>query len=149
MDWMEQEQEGNYYLTATTCLEDHRINIIDTWSRRLHHWSWKIIKSLDGAVGFGWGCWCRTSVQTVETSDNKFQNLFLNKLDRTGADFYRCVDMSKIVWVVNHSLTVTYRFRSRFEARWFSENERGSLQNEDLKVLDCRNSRRFKVKARI
>ncbi|MAC45159.1 MAG: elongation factor G, partial [Pelagibacteraceae bacterium] len=103
MDWMEQEQERGITITsaATTCFwRDHRINIIDTPG----HVDFTIeversLKVLDGAVCvFDGVAGVEPQSETVWRQADKYKVpriCFVNKLDRTGADFYRCVDMIK------------------------------------------------------
>jgi elongation factor G len=103
MDWMEQEQERGITITsaATTCFwDDHRINIIDTPG----HVDFTIeversLKVLDGAVCvFDGVAGVEPQSETVWRQADKYKVpriCFVNKLDRTGADFYMCVDMIK------------------------------------------------------
>ena len=103
MDWMEQEQERGITITsaATTCFwKDHRINIIDTPG----HVDFTIeversLKVLDGAVAvFDGVAGVEPQSETVWRQADKYKVpriCFVNKLDRTGADFYRCVEMIK------------------------------------------------------
>jgi elongation factor G len=107
MDWMEQEQERGITITsaATTCFwsgmdqnyEEHRINIIDTPG----HVDFTIeversLRVLDGAVGV----FCAVGgvepqSETVWRQADKYsvpRMAFINKMDRTGADFFRVVD---------------------------------------------------------
>ena len=103
MDWMEQEQERGITITsaATTCFwKDHRINIIDTPG----HVDFTIeversLKVLDGAVAvFDGVAGVEPQSETVWRQADKYKVpriCFVNKLDRTGADFYMCVDMIK------------------------------------------------------
>ena len=103
MDWMEQEQERGITITsaATTCFwRDHRINIIDTPG----HVDFTIeversLKVLDGAVCvFDGVAGVEPQSETVWRQADKYKVpriCFVNKLDRTGADFYRCVEMIK------------------------------------------------------
>jgi len=101
MDWMEQEQERGITITsaATTCFwKDHRVNIIDTPG----HVDFTIeversLKVLDGAVAV----FCSVGgvepqSETVWRQADKYgvpRIAFINKMDRTGADFTRGVDM--------------------------------------------------------
>ncbi|MDP7044832.1 MAG: GTP-binding protein, partial [Alphaproteobacteria bacterium] len=101
MDWMEQEQERGITITsaATTCFwNDHRINIIDTPG----HVDFTIeversLRVLDGAVCvFDSVAGVEPQSETVWRQADKYgvpRMCFVNKMDRTGADFYRCVDM--------------------------------------------------------
>ena len=101
MDWMEQEQERGITITsaATTCFwKDHRVNIIDTPG----HVDFTIeversLKVLDGAVAV----FCSVGgvepqSETVWRQADKYgvpRIAFINKMDRTGADFNRGVEM--------------------------------------------------------
>ena len=110
MDWMEQEQERGITITsaATTCFwagmnqqfDEHRINIIDTPG----HVDFTIeversLRVLDGAVVV----FCGTSgvepqSETVWRQANRYEvprMVFVNKMDRAGADFLRVVDQIK------------------------------------------------------
>jgi len=101
MDWMEQEQERGITITsaATTCFwNDKRINIIDTPG----HVDFTIeversLRVLDGAVAvFDSVAGVEPQSETVWRQADKYnvpRMCFVNKMDRTGADFYRCVDM--------------------------------------------------------
>jgi elongation factor G len=103
MDWMEQEQERGITITsaATTCFwRDHRINIIDTPG----HVDFTIeversLRVLDGAVTvFDSVAGVEPQSETVWRQADKYnvpRMCFVNKMDRTGADFYRCVQMMK------------------------------------------------------
>ena len=110
MDWMEQEQERGITITsaATTCFwagssqqfDNHRINIIDTPG----HVDFTIeversLRVLDGAVAV----FCAVGgvepqSETVWRQANKYEvprMVFVNKMDRAGADFFRVVDQIK------------------------------------------------------
>ena len=110
MDWMEQEQERGITITsaATTCFwkadegegPEHRINIIDTPG----HVDFTIeversLRVLDGAVAcFDGVAGVEPQSETVWRQAEKYhvpRMCFVNKLDRTGANFERCVEMIK------------------------------------------------------
>jgi elongation factor G len=103
MDWMEQEQERGITITsaATTCFwKDHRINIIDTPG----HVDFTIeversLRVLDGAVAvFDSVAGVEPQSETVWRQADKYRvprMCFVNKMDRMGANFERCVDMIK------------------------------------------------------
>jgi elongation factor G len=103
MDWMEQEQERGITITsaATTCFwKDHLINIIDTPG----HVDFTVeversLRVLDGAVAvFDGVAGVEPQSETVWRQADKYKVpriCFVNKLDRTGASFERCVEMIK------------------------------------------------------
>jgi elongation factor G len=103
MDWMEQEQERGITIqsAATHChWKDHRINIIDTPG----HVDFTVeversLRVLDGAIGV----FCSVGAvqpqsETVWRQANKYnvpRMAFVNKMDRTGADFYNVVEQMR------------------------------------------------------
>jgi len=100
MDWMEQEQERGITITsaATTCFwQDKRLNIIDTPG----HVDFTIeversLRVLDGAVCVLDGNQgVEPQTETVWRQADKYdvpRVVFVNKMDKIGADFYKCVD---------------------------------------------------------
>lgn len=103
MDHMAQEQERGITITSaatTTFWRDHRINIIDTPG----HVDFTIeversLRVLDGAVAvFDSVAGVEPQTETVWRQANKYRvprMCFINKMDRTGANFYRTLDMIK------------------------------------------------------
>jgi len=101
MDWMEQEQERGITITsaATTCYwKGHRINIIDTpghvdFTAEVE----RSLRVLDGAITvFDSVAGVEPQSETVWRQADKYKVpriCFCNKMDRVGANFYRCLDM--------------------------------------------------------
>jgi elongation factor G len=101
MDWMVQEQERGITITsaATTCFwQDHRSNIMDTpghvdFTAEVE----RSLRVLDGGVVvFDAVAGVEPQSETVWRQANKYsvpRICFVNKMDRIGADFWRCVDM--------------------------------------------------------
>lgn len=103
MDWMDQEKERGITITsaATTCIwDDHRINIIDTpghvdFTAEVE----RSLRVLDGAIAL----FCAVGgvepqSETVWRQADKYKVpriAFVNKMDRTGADFFNAVQMMK------------------------------------------------------
>jgi elongation factor G len=108
MDWMEQEQERGITITsaATTCFwsgsqnqfEEHRVNIIDTpghvdFTAEVE----RSLRVLDGAIALlGAVEGVEPQTETVWRQADKYRVprlVFVNKMDRVGADFENCVEM--------------------------------------------------------
>src|SRR5256884_660841 len=103
MDWMPQEQERGITITAaaTTCFwNDHRINIIDTPG----HVDFTVeversLRVLDGAVAIlDAVSGVEPQTETVWRQADKYRVprlVYVNKMDRVGADYFRCIEMLK------------------------------------------------------
>lgn len=148
MDWMEQEKERGITITsaATTCFWDnHQINIIDTPG----HVDFTVeversLRVLDGAVAL----FCAVGgvepqSETVWRQADKYgvpRIAFINKMDRTGADYYHAVDMMRERLSANAipinlpigegDLFVGVIDLIRFNARMFHEESYGSTFDE-------------------
>ncbi|MBK8970722.1 MAG: elongation factor G [Hahellaceae bacterium] len=173
MDWMEQEQERGITITsaATTCFwsgmsaqfDEHRINIIDTPG----HVDFTIeversLRVLDGAVVV----LCASSgvqpqTETVWRQANKYEVprlVFVNKMDRTGADFERVVaQLKKRLNVVAVPLQMMIGAEDQFAGvvdlvkmkaiRWSDEDQGATFVYEDVPddLIDMCNSMREQV----
>src|SRR6202171_1139401 len=103
MDWMVQEQERGITITsaATTCFwQDHRVNIIDTpghvdFTAEVE----RSLRVLDGAVAvLDAVSGVEPQSETVWRQADKYRVpriVYVNKMDRIGADYYRCIGMMK------------------------------------------------------
>ncbi|MDD4519989.1 MAG: elongation factor G [Alphaproteobacteria bacterium] len=142
MDWMEEEQERGITITsaATTCFwKDHRINIIDTPG----HVDFTVevercLRVLDGAVAvFDGVAGVEPQSETVWRQADRYnvpRICFVNKMDRMGANFLRCVDMIKNRLGAN-PITLTLPIGSEADFAGIVDvlNNRGIVwKNEDL-----------------
>ncbi|MFO7626725.1 MAG: GTP-binding protein, partial [Candidatus Fermentibacteraceae bacterium] len=103
MDWMEQEQERGITITSaatTTVWKDHQINLIDTPG----HVDFTVeversLRVLDGAIALFCGVGgVEPQSETVWRQADQYsvpRLAFVKKMDRTGADFYRVLDMMR------------------------------------------------------
>ncbi len=146
MDWMEQEQERGITITsaATTCVwEDHTINIIDTPG----HVDFTVeversLRVLDGAVAvFDGVAGVEPQSETVWRQADRYKVpriCFVNKLDRVGAEFHRCVDMmvdrlNAVPFVVQLPIGAEGDFRGVIDLVgmkalvWTAEAEKGEM----------------------
>jgi elongation factor G len=146
MDWMEQEQERGITITsaATTCFwkgmnqqfDEHRINIIDTPG----HVDFTIeversLRVLDGAVVVLCGSsGVQPQTETVWRQANKYEvprMVFVNKMDRTGADFLRVVKQLKERLGANAvPIQMTIGRRRRVQGRGRSVKMKAIIWNE-------------------
>ncbi len=151
MDWMEQEQERGITITsaATTCFwNDHRINIIDTPG----HVDFTVeveraLRVLDGAVAvFDSVAGVEPQSETVWRQADRYnvpRMCFVNKMDRMGADFYRCLQMMKDRLGANPLVTqLPIGVEAEFEGvvdlvkmkaiRWLEESLGAKFVEEDI-----------------
>jgi len=151
MDWMEQEQERGITITsaATTCSwNDHTINIIDTPG----HVDFTVeversLRVLDGAVAvFDAVAGVEPQSETVWRQADKYnvpRICFVNKMDRVGAEFHRCVEMivdrlGSVPAVVQLPLGVESDFRGVIDLVtmkalvWHSEDKGSTYDTEDI-----------------
>jgi len=103
MDWMDQEKERWITITSATTVcfwKGHHINIIDTPG----HVDFTIeversLRVLDGAVALlDWQAWVEPQTETVWRQADKYnvpRMIFVNKMDKMGADFYNSVETIK------------------------------------------------------
>jgi len=150
MDWMEQEQERGITITsaATTCFwsgmdkqyDEHRINIIDTPG----HVDFTIeversLRVLDGAVVVLCGSsGVQPQTETVWRQANRYEvprMIFVNKMDRAGADFLKVVEQVKDRLGAN---PVPMQFKGVVDLvkmktiRWSEEDQGTSFSYEDI-----------------
>ena len=126
MDWMIQEQERGITITsaATTCVwKDHQINLIDTpghvdFTAEVE----RSLRILDGAIGL----FCAVGgvepqSETVWRQADKYnipRIIFINKMDRIGADFYRVVNqIQKILGSNAVPVVIPMGAESHFEGK--------------------------------
>ncbi|PKN03627.1 elongation factor G [Candidatus Dependentiae bacterium HGW-Dependentiae-1] len=125
MDWMEQERERGITITsaATTCFwQDHQINLIDTPG----HVDFTIevgrsLRVLDGMVGVFCGvAGVQPQSETVWRQANRYKVpriIFVNKLDRVGADYFRVVnDVNTKLGAKGLAMQIPVGFSEEFSA---------------------------------
>ncbi|MEK9157312.1 MAG: GTP-binding protein, partial [Patescibacteria group bacterium] len=141
MDWMEQEQERGITITAaaTTCFwKDHRINIIDTPG----HVDFTVeversLRVLDGGVTvFDGVAGVEPQSETVWHQADKYgvpRVCYINKLDRTGADFYKDLDsISKRLTTKAHPIQLPIGIESDFVGLVDLFTRRAYIYKDDL-----------------
>ncbi len=141
MDWMEQEQERGITITAaaTTCFwKDHRINIIDTPG----HVDFTVeversLRVLDGGVTvFDGVAGVEPQSETVWHQADKYgvpRVCYINKLDRTGADFYKDLDsISKRLTTKAHPIQLPIGTESDFVGLVDLFTRRAYIYKDDL-----------------
>ncbi len=141
MDWMEQEQERGITITAaaTTCFwKDHRINIIDTPG----HVDFTVeversLRVLDGGVTvFDGVAGVEPQSETVWHQADKYgvpRVCYINKLDRTGADFYKDLEsISKRLTTKAHPIQLPIGTESNFVGLVDLFTRRAYIYKDDL-----------------
>ena len=165
MDWMEQEQERGITITsaATTCSwRDHTINIIDTPG----HVDFTVeversLRVLDGAVAvFDAVAGVEPQSETVWRQADKYnvpRICFVNKMDRVGAEFHRCVEMivsrlGSTPAVVQLPLGVEADFRGVIDLVtmkalvWHTEDKGATYDTEDIPADHAEAAREWRDK---
>ena len=176
MDWMEQEQERGITITsaATTCFwrgmdaqfDEHRINIIDTPG----HVDFTIeversLRVLDGAVVVLCGSsGVQPQTETVWRQANKYEvprMVFVNKMDRAGADFMMVVNQLKERLGANPvPLQMTIGSEEDFKGVvdlvkmktiiWSEEDQGASFEYQDIPedlLAQCKEMREFLIES--
>jgi elongation factor G len=151
MDWMEQEQERGITITsaATTCQwRDHTINILDTPG----HVDFTVeversLRVLDGAVAvFDAVAGVEPQSETVWRQADRYnvpRIAFVNKMDRVGAEFHRCVDMMadrlaattaviQLPWGVESDFRGVIDLVGMKGLLWHSEDKGASYETVDI-----------------